>query len=96
MDICKVFTEYIKNIQHQKSHRANSIFTNDVYSKIFSYLSILELKKPQGNSPIQTSRHTTARQEINMFLKFLNTISEFFTYNEVSQNVIQNLGKIVV
>ena len=29
----KVFTEYIKIIQHQKSQKANSVFTNDVFAK---------------------------------------------------------------
>ena len=38
----KVFTEYIKHIQHQNSQRANSIFTNDVFAIIYNYLSILE------------------------------------------------------
>ena len=42
IEFSKVFTEYIKNIQHQNSQRANSIFTNDVFSLIYSYISILE------------------------------------------------------
>ena len=33
-EFSKVFTEYIKNIQHQNSQRANSIFTNDVFAII--------------------------------------------------------------
>ena len=35
IEISKVFTEYIKNIQHQNSQRANSIFTNDVFALIY-------------------------------------------------------------
>ena len=42
IEFSKVFTEYFKNIQHQNSQRANSIFTNDVFSLIYSYVSILE------------------------------------------------------
>ena len=53
IDFPKVFTQYIKSIQHQNSQRANSIFTNDVFSLIYSYLSVLELNEPQGDSPNQ-------------------------------------------
>ena len=42
LDFSKVFTEYIKNIQRQNSQKANSIVTNDVFSIIYSYVSILE------------------------------------------------------
>ena len=69
-EFSKVITEYIKKIQHQNSQRANSIFTNDVFSLIYNYLSILELKEPQGDSPTQKLRHTTVRQEIHSFSKF--------------------------
>ena len=71
IEFSKVFTDYIKNIQHQNSQRANSIFTNDVLSIIYSYLFILELREPQRESPTQTSRYTTVRQEICNFSKFL-------------------------
>ena len=60
----EAFTEYIKIIQHQNSQRANSIFTNNVFSIINSYLSLLEKTESQGTSPVQTSRHTTVRNEI--------------------------------
>ena len=63
IDVSKVFTQYIKSIQYQNSQRANSIFTNDVFSIIYSYLSILELHEPQGDSPNQTSRQTIVRNE---------------------------------
>ena len=86
IEFSKVFTEYIKNIQHQNKQRANSIFTNDVISIICSYLSILELKEPQGDSPTQTSRHTTVRHEINMFSKFLKAIREKLTSNDITEN----------
>ena len=31
MEFSKIFKDYIKNIQHQNSQRANSIFTNKVF-----------------------------------------------------------------
>ena len=37
IEFSKVFTQYIKNLQHQNSQRANSMFTNDVLSLIYSY-----------------------------------------------------------
>ena len=42
IEFLKVFTENIKNIQHQNSQRANSIFTNKVFQIIYSYLTNLE------------------------------------------------------
>ena len=42
IEFSKVFTQYIKSIQHQNSIRANSKMTNDVFSLIYKYL--LELK----------------------------------------------------
>ena len=72
VEFLNVFTQYIKSIQHQNSQRANSIFTNDVFSFIHSYLSILKLNEPQGDSFTQTSRHTIVRQEIHIFSKVLN------------------------
>ena len=80
IEFSKVFTQYMKNIQYQNSQRANPIFTNDVFSLIYSYVSILELKEPQSDSPTQTSRHTTVRQEIHIFSKFLNAIQESIRY----------------
>ena len=77
--LSNVFTEYIKNIQHQNSQRANSIFTNKVFSIIYSYISILELKDSQGDSQTQTSRHTAVRQEISIFSKFSDKIRENLT-----------------
>ena len=42
LEFSKVFTEYIKSIQYQNSQRAHSIFTNEVFAKIYSNISILE------------------------------------------------------
>ena len=76
IEISKVFTEYIKTIQHQNSRKVSSIFTNEVSKTIYSYLSILEKPESQGTSPVQTSKHTTGRHEIAIFSKYLNTIRE--------------------
>ena len=57
MQFSKVFTEYIKNIQHQNSQRANSIFANDVFSLIYSYVTILENIGTEMTHKCQTS-HT--------------------------------------
>ena len=74
-------------MQHQNSLKANSIFTNDVFSLIYSCLSILELDEPQSDSPTQTTRHTIVRQEIHIFSKFLHAIRENLTNDQITQNV---------
>ena len=83
-----------ESIQHQNSQRANSIYTNDVFSLIYSYLSIIELNEPQGDSPTQTSRHTIVRQEIHLFSKFLNAIREDLTRNKITQHNTKNLSMV--
>ena len=45
LEFAKVIIEYIKSIQHHNSQRANSIFTNEVFAIIYSYISILEKKQ---------------------------------------------------
>ena len=75
-EFSKVFTEYIKNIKHQNSQRANLVFTNDFFSLIYSYIIILELKETQSLSPLQTSGHSIVRHEINIFSKILDPIRE--------------------
>ena len=70
-EFSKVFTEYIKNIQHQNSQKANSLFTNNVFSIIYNCLFILEKTETQSTSPVQTSRHTNVRNEIAAFSEFL-------------------------
>ena len=88
-----VFTEYIKSIQYQNSQRAKSIFTNEVFAIIYTYLSILERTEAQSTSPIQTSRHTKIRNEITAFSTFLYAIRESFSNNDVSQNTKHDLQK---
>ena len=36
IELSKMFTEYIKNLHHQNSQRANSIFINDSFSIKYS------------------------------------------------------------
>ena len=58
----------MENIQHQNSQRANSIFTNDVFSIIYIYVSKLETNQTFCVSPPQTSsRHAIERRELNLF-----------------------------
>ena len=86
LNFSKIFKEYIKIIQHQNSQRANSILTSDVFSAIYNYISILESKEAVNESPPQTSRHATVRQEIILFSQFLDTLCETVTNNEISKN----------
>ena len=95
LDFSKVFTEYIKSVQYQNSQRANSIFTNEVFAIIYSYLSILERTEAQSTSPVQTSKHTKVRNENAPFSTFLNAIRENYTNNDVSQNSKHDLQKIL-
>ena len=45
LEFSKIFSEYIKSIQYQSSQRAKSIFTNEVFAIIYTYISILEKKR---------------------------------------------------
>ena len=82
-------------MQHQKSQRANSIFTNKVFRIIYSFLSILEKPESQGTSPVPTSKHPTVGHEFAIFSEYLNTIRENLTTNNVSQNVKHDFPKIL-
>ena len=42
LEFSNVFLEYIISIQNHNSQRANSIFTNEVFAIIYTYISILE------------------------------------------------------
>ena len=94
-EFSNVFTEYVKSIQYHNSQRANSIFTNEVFAIIYTYLTILETTEAQSTSPIQTSKHTKVRNEITAFSTFLNAIRENFYSNDVSQNTKHDLQKIL-
>ena len=94
LEFSKVFIEYIISIQYRNSQRANSIFTNEVFAKIYSYISILEKTEAQSTSPTQTFKHTKVRNEITAFSTFLNIIRENFTNNDVSKNTKRYLQKI--
>ena len=93
--IYRIFTEYIVSIQYQNSQRANSKFTDEVLTIIYSYLSILERTEAQSTSPVQTSKHTKIRNKIVAFSTFLNAIRENFTNNDVSQNTKLDLQEIL-
>ena len=47
LEFSKVFLEYIKSVQYHNLQRAKSIFTNEVFAIIYSYISILEKQKFQ-------------------------------------------------
>ena len=95
LEFSKVFTDYIKNIQHHNSQRANSIFTNEVFAIIYTNLNILETTQTQSTSPLQASRHTRVRNEITAFSTFLYAIREYFSNNDVSQKSKHDLQKIL-
>ena len=88
IEFLKNFTDYIKTYNTKKKQRANSIFTNDVFSIIYSYTIYTRFeKKTQNESPTQTSAHSTVRQEICTFSKFLYLIRDSLTSNEISKNI---------
>ena len=96
LEFSKVFSEYIKSIQYHNSQRANSIFTNEVFAIIYSYISILENEIPLTNvSPTETSKHLKVRHEITLLSSYLNIIKENFTKDDVSQHTKHDLQKIL-
>ena len=95
LEFSKVFIDYIKSIQYHNSQRANSIFINEVFAVIYSYISILEKTQVQSISPTETSKHTKVRNEITVFSTFLHIIGEHFTKEVVSQNTKHDLQKIL-
>ena len=95
LEFLKVFLEYIKSIQYHNSQRANSIFTNEVFAKIYTYISILEKTEFQSISPTETSKHTKVRNEIALFSTFLLITKENFTKDDVSQHTQHDLQKIL-
>ena len=95
LEFSKVFLEYIESIQNHNSQRANSIFTNEVFAIIYTYISILEKTEFQIISPAETSKHTKVRQEITLFSTFLHIIKENFTKDDVSQHTKRDLQKIL-
>ena len=95
LEFSKVFLEYIKSIQYHNSQRANSIFTNEVFAIIYTYISILEKTEFQSISPTETSKHTKVRNKIALFSTFLHIIKENFTKDDVSQHTKHDLQKIL-
>ena len=95
LEFTKVFIQYIKSIQYHNSQRANSIFTNEVFAVIYSYISILEKTEVQSISPTETSKTTKVRNEITVFSTFLHIIRKNFTKEDVSQDPKHDLQKIL-
>ena len=95
LEFSKVFLQYIKSIQYHNSQRANSIFTNEVFAIIYTYISILEKTEFQSISPTETSKHTKVRKEIALFSTFLHIIKENFTKDEVTHHTKHDLQKIL-
>ena len=95
LEFSKVFLEYIKSIQYHNSQRANSIFTNEVFAIIYTYISLLEKTEFQSTSPTETSKHTKVRHKITLFSHFLHIIKENFTKDEVLQHTKHDLQKIL-
>ena len=93
IEFSKNFTEYIRIRRDQKSQRANSISTNNVFSIVFSYISILQLQETQNKSPLQTYRHSTVIQSIYLLTKFLDKIRGNYTGTDTSQNVKDDLQR---
>ena len=64
----KNFTEYLNNIQQQNSQRVDSIFTNDFFSIIYCYTTLLEPIETFYVSPPQTSWHSIEQREFKISL----------------------------
>ena len=95
LEFSKVFLEYTKSIQYHNSPRANSIFTNEVFAIIYTYISILRKTEVPSISPTETSKFTKVRNEIALFSIFLQIIRENFTKDDVSQHTKHDLQKIL-
>ena len=95
LEFSKVFLEYVKSVQYHNSQRANSIFTNEVFAILYSYISILEKTEIPNISPTETSKHTKVRHEITLFSTFLHIIKENFTKDEVSHLTKHDLQKVL-
>ena len=94
LEFSRVFIEYIKSIQYHNSQRANSIFTNEVFAVIYSYISILEKTEVQV---YHQSKYPNIQKydKITVFSTFLHIIREHFTKEDVSQNTKHDLQKIL-
>ena len=94
--LIEIFSIKLTILTNQNSQTAKSLLTNDVFSIINIYLSILEKTETQSTSPVQTSRHTNVRNKIAAFSEFLETIRENLSNNELSQIVNHDLQEILV
>ena len=67
LEFSKVFLEYIKSIQYHNSQRANSIFTNEVFAIIYTYISIL---KKQNSKVSHQPKHPNIQKDEMKLLYF--------------------------
>ena len=93
LEFSKVFIEYIKNIQYHNSQRAYSIFTNEVFAIIYSYISILEKTEVQSISPTKTSKHRKKRNEITVFSTFLHIIPHKILPKQMFHKTLKTIYK---
>ena len=59
----KSFTENFIATQRQKSQKANSIFTNDIFTIIHIYISTFDTKEPFYESPLQRTRYSKVKEK---------------------------------
>ena len=81
----KVFTEYLKIIQHQKLTKSKFNFVNWFFFIIYNYVSTLETKEKLYESPPQSSRHAKMRRKLSLCLQFLDSVCAKLTDSETSQ-----------
>ena len=60
------------------------MFTNDVLTIVYSYVSIEEIDKKFSVLISQTSRHSAVRLEVTLTLRFLDAIRKILPDTEVS------------
>ena len=97
LDCSKISREYILKIQHQKPPKSKLNFFNfhnDVFSIIYSYVSILETKESFYLSPPPTSRHAIIKREVDLFSRILNLFHALVTNIETSEIVTVSLQRI--
>ena len=81
--------------QHPNSQRANSVSTSDVFSIIYSYVSLLEAYETFCVSPPQAYRNAIERREINLFSQFVDSICETITDIEALQKTKNDLQRLL-
>ena len=93
--VSKVFTDYIKSIQYSNSQRANSIFTNEVFAIIYSYLSILEKNRSSKYITSANIKTYKGKKRNRRILIIFKRNPWNFYQNDVSKNTKHDLQKIL-